>query len=193
MSIESLLEEMYDNYGTTDKSGIDYFSGYIDDLKSFDFQDLAICQMAKYDLQYNLDFFLSSSALWSDLKPVQWLDILEKAERHELNELDDSGSYADIVFMCKYLDVDAISAICSSSSVLQEVKESVLNYVNLQLHRFQLDDIDAEDLDGIYFISAERLIEVKEVLLNSGLFLEFDSSEAALLKKLENLRASLTS
>jgi hypothetical protein len=182
MSIESLSEEIYENYGTTNKSGIDYFSDYMDDLQNFDFQDVFTYQMTKFDLQYCLDFILSCPKLWSDLPPSQWLEILEKADRQELKELDDSGEYADIVFMCKYLGLDAISLICSSGAVLPEVKVNVLKYVEKHAHRFELDDIDEEDLDDEYFVSSKKLTEVRKGLVQSGVFKEFNSIESILLQ-----------
>jgi hypothetical protein len=90
------------------------------------------------------------------------------------------------MFLCKYIRVDAVERFLQETTFSDLDKERVLNYCLRQAHSFLMDEIDLEDLDGDYFIKEEEILRVKEKLVSSGEFKNFDLSQSEFVQLIKS-------
>lgn len=79
---------------------------------------------------------------------------------------DTSGKNSDIVFLQKYVEVDAIRYLISTSNVAEIDKKNISEYFQYFWYTLKSNDHDASDLDGIYFVHKKDLNNTKIRLIN---------------------------
>lgn len=166
--IARISREMYGGYGTSNQVGTQYFRAFFKRLKGFDYQVVLQHQMLSYPHRYVLDFILSTDELWNKHGADIWLGLLQaETTRVDASKaLDQLGDYADIEFLSRYVEVDALTFIISSGNVSPRSKRLTLEYFSKFPYGLVPSPLDAEDLDGMYFVSKEILSSLRQHLIS---------------------------
>lgn len=172
--LSNLSEQIYSGYGFSENVGLRYFSFFLEQLLRFDNKDVLVHQIKEYPTQYVFDFLLSTPSLWTDLSGVDWVDIMRNVNPGCDPEKRENWDryFTDIHFLCKYIGVDALERFLKEKSFDLIDKKRVLRYSVGKAILFSIDEIDAEDLDGEYFVDVWTINQVREKLISSGEFQE---------------------
>jgi hypothetical protein len=168
--LTSLLESIYDGYGFSDETGISYFRKYSNELMNFEFGLVLQRQMSlNWDHQYALDFILGTPFLWGSLPGSFWLKLLISPNiRPETSKIIDQISYfADIEFLSRYVGVDALAFLVESTSVSETDKRNTVEYFKKMPYGLVRSNLDAEDLDGVYFADQSLINKLQETLCSN--------------------------
>ncbi|WP_415266666.1 hypothetical protein [Acidovorax sacchari] len=166
--ISSLAELINKTYWDEARSGIEFFAQFRSELERVSFVDFSLFILANHHDSFCCDFFLSTPFLWSQKDPSIWIEIMEKNKpRPALPKIKDtSGKNSDIVFLQKYVEVDAIRYLISTSNVAEIDKKNISEYFQYFWYTLKSNDHDASDLDGIYFVHKKDLNNTKIRLIN---------------------------
>lgn len=150
------------------RSGIDFFAQFKHELEHVSFVDFSLFILGNYNDSFCCDFFLSTPFLWSQKDPSIWIEIIEKNKpRPALPKIKDaSGKNSDIVFLQRYVGVDAIRYLISTPNVNEIDKKNISEYFQYFWYTLKSNDHDASDLDGIYFAHKKDLNNIKNRLVN---------------------------
>ena len=185
-----LLREMYEGYGFSETVGISYFNNFSGKTKDLSVTELIASQVKRYSSDYVFDFLLSTPYLWSELSGLEWLKIISLVNPRPdpilIIDLHPSH-FADIHFLCKYLQVDALSLFVENEEFSKSDKQNILKYFRKNAVFFFMDELDIEDMDGNYFMSYLEIQKVKSNLLVDGTFQEFKYTEDDLIKYTDEL------
>jgi hypothetical protein len=189
--LDALSEEIYRGYGGPEGAGIEYFGQFKDALIPYGLVAVLLNQMRRYPLRYVQDFLLSLPVLWTETVADDWTSVMLAAQpRPEPTKpLEDSGMYADVHFLCKYVGVDAMNAYMGTDASLAD-KKNLLAYFRMNAVLLPLTDLDLEDLDGSYFVERIELRKLKMKLEEKG-WLSFDIAETELVNHIDRLGAKL--
>jgi hypothetical protein len=181
--ILGLSKEMYDGYGFSEAIGIEYFTKFSDRAKNLSITELIAFQIKRYSSDYVFDFLLSTPYLWSELSGLEWLKIISLVNPRPdpLPMHDHHSHFADIHFLCKYLQVDALNLFLENEDFSKTDKRNVLRYFKREAVFLFMDELDIEDMDGEYFMNFSQLQNVKSNLLKEGTFKEFNYKEDSLV------------
>ena len=183
--IRSVCQKMYEGYGASNASGIGYFCQFFGEIFDLGVREVILNIINNYPLRYALDFLLSSLDLWHKYSAGEWLEILSAiSPRPGLKGwVGQEEGYADIVFLCRYVQVDALSAFCGLSGVSLLDKYCTLGYFKSYPHILLIDRLDFEDLDGEYFVDVLKINDVRKRLIEHASFNEYSyEKEEALLE-----------
>ncbi len=183
---------MFSNYGDGQKVGMEYFQPFEGQLSLSDSPELIVLQMRNFDLRYVLDLLLSVPDIWIEMGYPDWIRTFEFGmPRPSFDKVpSDIGGYADLVFLHKYVGVDAITELLRQPSISDPEKHQVLQYCYSHAPLLLSSDIDNENLDGDYFVALELIESYRSKLLGSGFNpaeIEYQELAAKLLKQLEAL------
>jgi hypothetical protein len=185
-----LLQKMYDGYGFSETVGIDYFKEFFSKTKDLNITELISLQVKKYPSDYVFDFLLSTPYLWTELSGLEWLKIISlvnpRPDPISIIDLHHSH-FADIHFLCKYLQVDALSLFLKNEDFSKSDKQNMLKYFRKNAVFFFMDELDIEDMDGNYFMNFSEVQKAKSNLLEDGTFQEFKYTEDNLIKYTDEL------
>ncbi len=186
------LKIMYHGYGFDKAIGISYFSKFIDELKSYKFLEIFVFQAKTYPLRYVFDFLLSTPSLWIDLSDVEWIEIMNamNPRPYPLKLSLDNGYFADIHFLAKYIRVNSIEVFLHQNNFADLDKSYVIQYCQRDVYSLLIDKIDLEDLDGEYFMSEKKIINIHSRLISGGIFSDFSFHEDELISYLEKINIS---
>lgn len=181
-------EMIYSSYGFSDSVGLAYFSKFTDRLEKLDFKDFLAHQVKTYPLRYVFDLLLSTPSLWTKIPASDWIKIMEKINPRpsSLKAASADISFSDIHFLCKYVGVNAVEIFLKEETFHNSDKKHVLQYCLRKACFFSVDEIDLEDLDGIYFMSQEEVEEAKNQLIVNGDFESFQMSESEFIQFIKN-------
>jgi hypothetical protein len=187
--LQTLLQEIYDSYGFSGAVGITHYMKFSDRIRNFNIIEVIALLVKQFSFDYVFDFLLSTPYLWSELSDLQWLEIISfvNPRPDPLQVPDHHTHFADIHFLCKFLQVDALNFFLENQGYSDSDKVNVLRYCRRQAHIFFMDDLDIEDMDGDYYLEYSQLSEIKHRLLSNGTFREFKYTEDELVEYLENL------
>jgi hypothetical protein len=193
--LQNLCREMYEGYGGSKESGRRYFGLYLSQIMSVGQMELLIFLLkSDYPLRYVLDVLLSLPEIWRDFSSSEWIRLMSSVtpRSNSISWKDEEAGYADFVFLCRYLNVNALSVYCDLDGVPREDKCFVLTHFEKNPYPMLLDDLDKEDLDGEYFVDNVVLTSVKRRLLKEGIFEEFTyTGDQELREYLSKLQAGL--
>ncbi|WP_152969368.1 hypothetical protein [Paracidovorax avenae] len=166
--ITPLAELINKTYWDEARSGIDFFAQFKIELERVSFIDFSLFILENYHDSFCCDFFLSTPFLWSKKDPSLWVEILEKNKpRPALPEIKETnGKNSDIVFLQKYVGVDAVSYLVSAPTTSELDKKNISEYFQYFWYTLRSNDHDASDLDGIYFTHIKDLNNIKNRLVN---------------------------
>ncbi|WP_157768796.1 hypothetical protein [Paracidovorax avenae] len=166
--ITPLAELISKTYWDEARSGIEFFAQFRSELERVSFVNFSLFILANYHDSFCCDFFLSTPFLWSQKDPSIWIEIIEKNKpRPALPKIKDaSGKNSDIVFLQKYVEVDAIRYLISAPNVTETDKKNISEYFQYFWYTLRSNDHDASDLDGIYFVHKKVLNNIKNTLVN---------------------------
>ena len=183
-----LLETMYHSYGFDKVVGISYFHKFMDKLRGYRFSEIFAFQSKIYPLRYVFDFLLSTPSLWVQLSDLEWIEIMNSLNpRPDPIKMSlDSGYFADIHFLVKYVRVNSIEVFLRQRSFSDLDKNNVIRYCQRDVYSLFADEIDREDLDGDYFMSEQDIRSVQSRLTSGGVFRNFDFTEDELISYLKN-------
>lgn len=171
-TIQTTSQKAYAGYGHSDTAGVSYFDAYDEQFSAYDASEVIAFQVHTYGERYSLDFLLSSPRLWLNMSRGAWETTLSLACPRSTPTATTTGldAYADIVFLCKYVGVDGIRLFLESNKISAADKKQLIDQVKIHSLDLILEELDAEDLDGEYFVSREILGEVaKRLIENEGL------------------------
>ncbi|CAM2068944.1 hypothetical protein SCOR_26485 [Sulfidibacter corallicola] len=189
--LNSLCREIESGYGFGQTAGRAYFVQYLPSLKCVNAFDVILFNMSEYSLRYVRDFLLSLPELWIHFSIHDWEKLfINVGPRPVLKWFDDSGKYADIYLLNKYVRVDALSFFVRLKDVPREDRENALDYFSRFEQLLRNDPLDFEDLDGEYFVSLVEIENLRAKLVNEG-FSRFDMNEKAESEYIFGLRSLL--
>lgn len=193
--LESLLNRVYSEYGKADVVGIPYFRRFHGDLEQHDFADLVEFELHMgHSRSYIEEFLLGTPFLWQRLDPETWPRLLRRQDNRPrpalLRDLD-SAAYADIEFLTRHANVDALEFLVRDEGVSAQAKARLLRHMaRLPVFLVNLHpNEDDEWLDGTQLVD-RRVLEAlgSELRRNHG-FKPVDFGEADVAEHVRRLAA----
>ena len=170
--IKSFLNQIYDHESDSGEYGIDYFSKFVPKLETYDFAEILAYLVGETNtsLEYILELILSTPSLWANFSVADWVRVMSRLNpRPEPLSRDiKSEGYVDIHFLCKYMRVNAIELFLQQDKFSNEDKKKILQYSRKIVTSLFMDEIDAEDLDGDYYLHKDELENVRLNLVSDG-------------------------
>lgn len=163
--LRALSKAIFDGYGNADVIGIAYFQRWSTDLSAHVYSDVLVHQMRNYPHRYVLDFILGTPFLWRALGPSFWTGLLVSAERPDTaRTVEKIGAFADIEFLSRYVEVDALSYLWHECKLSEADRASLLLYFQKYGYALVPSDLDDEDLDGCCFVGKKDLLHLADDL-----------------------------
>ena len=170
--LKNVFNEMYDQYGFTDKIGTLYFKEHEAYLRKISYISLLEYHMDEFPHQYVLDFLMSTSFLWGDDNTI-WAEMLLSYDRSKIKgSISMSSHFIDVEFLCRYVGVDAIGYIYNSKKIYSKNRDNILSYFYNNPYPLLQSDLDNEDLDGVYFVEKNVLTGLFNDLMSNYGFME---------------------
>lgn len=172
--LSKLSDQIYSGYGFSRSVGLRYFSSFLEQFVQFDSKDILAHQIKEYPTRYVFDFLLSTPSLWTDMSGIDWIDTMRKVNpRCDPTRIENwDRCFTDIHFLCKYIGVNALETFLNEDSFELIDKKYMLQYSISKAVLFSIDEIDAEDLDGEYFVELDIIDQIRERLISGGEFRE---------------------
>jgi hypothetical protein len=186
-TLKSVSEKAHAEYGQRSEVGMHYFASTSQALALIEPSHIVAYQMRHFCLRYVLDFLLSSPSIWKEMGISDWIRTFRlSSPRPSFDKVpDDTGWYADLIFLYKFVKVDGIRLLLDDPDISMEDKSRVARYCHAHAPLFFADDLDEEDLDGCYFVSIEKISRYREKLHCGGFELA-ESNPDVLLKTMEH-------
>ena len=180
-SMICLLDYIHNNHAISEVSGMSYFSQFIKDLKEYDFAEVLAYQSKKFQLNYVLNFVLSTHLIWAELSDLDWLRVMSSLNPRPdpYKQLIGEADFTDVYFLCKFIRVNAIEFFLTEKSFFIEDKKRILKYSKKVVDTLFMDELDIEDLDGIFWTSIHDIDNMRDILIEKGRFkpLNYNLSE----------------
>lgn len=110
--------------------------------------------------------------VWAKFSSRDWVDLM-----HHLSPRPDPSrsiepmtEYCDIVFLNRYVGVDAFTFFVSDKEASILDRGRVESYFKIYQDLLKINEIDREDMDGSYMIGYEELMRVRDEILKEGIF-----------------------
>jgi hypothetical protein len=193
--LESVVRRLYAGYGRADVVGIPYFRRFLGDLEKHDFVDLVECEVRMDHIRsYTEEFLLGTPFLWQHLDPEVWPRLLRRQEGRPSPALfrdADSAAYADVEFLTRYAQVDALEFLVRAEGVSAQAKARLLRHMaRLPLNLVNLEaDLDDEWLDGVKLVDKRALQVLGDELRRGHGFRPVDFGEADAAEHVRRLAA----
>ncbi|MBC7797093.1 MAG: hypothetical protein H7Z37_09500 [Pyrinomonadaceae bacterium] len=170
------------------------FSNEIQQIGAKEF--LLVC-MQNHESRYIIPLMLSVPELWRDFTVDEWLSIMKNVGNrppHAMikSQIGSVGVHADIMFLCKYLEIDGLDLYLSHAEATDENKFATVRYMKGFLDEFVKGDLDYEDLsdsdenvfDGF---TLGDLNQIKQRLSQDERVKEFPRTEDAARQHVEHI------
>lgn len=123
-------------------------------------------------------FLLATPWLWGGFTSNDWLAVIEYPSRELQLPVNIESMYGipDILFLCKYVNVDALSVVANCKSISSEKRRGMLRIARSLRILLVPDDESQFELDGVNFVSRVDLEAHQQKLNNEGIFraVQFD-------------------
>lgn len=168
--VVSLCTSLYDHYGVGGV-GMPYFAKHRDAIGAFDPIDFLVQITAGHDLSWAFEVYLSAPFIWAPFGREQWY-MLHRAmcpRPTSYRIFLDTGAYADIHFMLRYLGVNPVPGILNDPLINHVDKVAIVEYLQRSsCLRMVPEADDPELLDGIHTISYTELRIIQQRLTLRG-------------------------
>lgn len=183
----------------TDRTPREYYLSHLAKIKELGKFEFLLANLRNFEQGYNLGLFLTLPEIWEDFTVDDWVELLENVgDRPRKIQTKDItiGIFADVVFLCKYLEVDGIALYVNHTKQTPANKEAVLRYAKALGVFFTKSPLDVDELSGAFDeeqaedfsgCNAEKLITVRERLLKDARVSEFPKLEAEAERYLDSL------
>ncbi len=194
-NIEQLAWEMYRNEGE-EEVGRRFFINYLNQIKNFGTKDLLKFYMKNFSAKYFNSLMMALPELWQNFTVEDWIELLENLGERPLEpkkgEVGDYGNFADIQFLCKFLEIDGLNLYLKYTESAIENKIAVINYMQGFSDEFIKDEMDFEDLsegddnmyDGFTYFDLKK---AKQNLLKDPRIREFPQNPKQVKKYIEKV------
>lgn len=174
-SLVELLDFIYDGYGVSEKYGVEYFLEFKNSLLLYDPVEVISLNMATYSHVYVLEFIMGAPYVWEMFDSKKWVELMRRVSpRPDASRcIEELAGYSDIVFLNRFLRVDALGYFLSDELISDLDKSQARSYFSKFPDLVEINDLDKDDLDGVYLMSNEELRRRAMVILGEGVFKEF--------------------
>ncbi|MDA8451421.1 hypothetical protein M5C97_21315 [Acidovorax sp. NCPPB 3859] len=166
--IQYLAEFINNKYWEELRSGIDFFSQFKNDLEHTSYIDFSLFILEHYHDSFCCEFFLSTHFIWAKKEPTMWIELIKKnTPRPPLPHIKNPiGKNSDIIFLQKYVEVDAINYLINNPEISAVEKIKIVDYFHYFWYMLNKNEHEAADLDGFYFVSNKDLGILKTKITN---------------------------
>ena len=184
--MKSFLNQIYDHESDSGEYGINYFARFIPKLEKYDFAEILayLVNDTNTSLEYILELILSTPSLWTNFSVTDWVRVMSllNPRPEPLSRDIKSEGYVDIHFLCKYIRINAVELFLQQKRFSKEDKKKILQYSKKIVTFLFMDEIDAEDLDGDYYLHKNELENVRLNLIFNGKVKPLDCTKNELQK-----------
>lgn len=169
-----LLDFIYDGYGVSEKYGVEYFLEFKNSLLLYDPIEVISLHMTMYSHVYVLEFILGAPYVWEEFDSKKWIELMRRiSPRPDASRcIEEIAGYADIAFLNRFLRVDALGHFFDDELISDWDKSQARSYFSKFPDLVEINDLDKDDLDGIYLTSYEELRRRAAIILAEGVFKE---------------------
>ncbi|WP_445656681.1 hypothetical protein [Achromobacter sp. NCFB-sbj8-Ac1-l] len=173
-SLVKLLDFMYDGYGVPEKYGAEYFLEFKNNLLLHDPIEVISLHMAAYSHVYVLEFIMGAPYVWEGFDSKKWVELMRRVSpRPDASRcIEEIAGYSDIVFLNRFLRVDALSNFLGDELISDMDKSQTRSYFSKFPDLVEINDLDKDDLNEVYLMSDEELRRRARVILGEGVFKE---------------------
>ncbi|QKH36169.1 hypothetical protein FOC84_14910 [Achromobacter pestifer] len=171
-ALREILGFIYDGFGSSEDYGVAYFSRYKSELKKYEPKEVISLQIKTYSHDYVLEFLMGAPYVWEEFSSRDWIDLMRHLSPRPdpSRNIEPMAAYCDIVFLNRYLGIDAFSFFMNDNKVPALDKCHVESYFLIYKDLLEINELDAEDMDGIYLIGYETLTRARDEVLKEGIF-----------------------
>ena len=199
--IENLAWEIYRNEPAGENLR-EFYLRYLDKAKRFGKFDFLIANFKNFDLDNNIGLMLLLPELWMNFETGDWIALIKNMGDRPLkikSEQYDTGIFTDIVFLCKYLEIDALDLSLNHSDLSSVNKLAILNYSRIFCDNFTKNPPEIESLNGAdekelgyqpYGCTLEELTEIKNRLLNDSRIKAFPQNKTLIRDYVEKIHSN---
>lgn len=183
-NISELSWKIY-NEEPVNQSLREYYLSYLPEIKKFGKYDFLVENFGNFTVSSNLSLMLVLPELWNDFNIDDWIELFERNKERPMKikaSQIDTGKFSDVVFFCKYLELDGIDLFINYSNSTINDKQAVLNYTNIFHRNLTKDKFDVEAIDGTeameigyepFGCDIAKLNDIKTSLLTDKRAIEF--------------------
>lgn len=151
--------------------GMPFFRTWSEEISRFSYRDLLLHQMQIGDRIYVNEFILGTPFLWKDKGAHLWIDIIHGAPRPSPAELisekvlyNPRADFCDVVFLSKYVGVDALGYLAKSPRTAVSARDALLLYFQAHSSDLPPGEVDDAMLDGELAVAKEIVAELRNDL-----------------------------
>lgn len=169
MEIANLLTEIYDR-AWSESSVLPlsrrFILPYLPQLMKADKIELLAYSFKNFDRGENESFLLCTPELWQSMKLEDWAALIKLlSPRPAISIFDPTGSYSDMIFLIKWLNLDGLKFALSLDCLNAEDKQQICHYCRANISFLQRNHEDFEDFDGETWCFADSLLSYRSKLL----------------------------
>lgn len=174
-----------------------FWNQFFNEIQQIGAKELLLVCMQNHESRYIIPLMLSLPELWRDFTVDDWLSIMKNVGNRPpyamiKSQIGSVGVHADIMFLCKYLEIDGLDLYLNHAGATDENKFATVRYMNGFLDEFVKENSDYEDLsdsdenvfDGF---TLGDLNQIKQRLLRDERVKEFPRTENAVRQYVEDV------
>lgn len=139
---------------------------YISKLNEFNKIQILKDSLQKFSKIDVESLWLCLPELWEQMNLKEWVTLMKNiSPRPHFTIFDPTGSYADIIFFVKWLNLDIVKFILSLNDIPISDKQKICLYCYANACFLQPDPEDFDEFDDETFCSFDSLIQYRHKLL----------------------------